>query len=77
MTLLNHLHDQLSQRMTTEKALWVKELRNKGGYTWRAISLRYNSRYPEEKLPNSQIIGREICNAAMSHLKETVDDGWN
>jgi hypothetical protein len=70
--------------MTRFKALFIKLLRVKYEYTWRAVQRELDARYVFNKPFNSllnhsgnQIDGIINCTEAMKYLNETVEDGWN
>lgn len=70
--------------LTLSQALFVKFLRIRCEGSWRWIASKYQRRYGE-KLPwnedmtfgGNQIVGMELCDAAMNLLNESVEDGWN
>lgn len=75
------------EHMTKFKAIFIKSLRVKQGYSWRAVERELYTRYDMGKPFNSQITtgkansnqidGEEACSAAMEFLNEEVKDGWN
>lgn len=61
-----------------EQALQIKQWRKVDGYTWRAVARAFTEKYlPKEEWTNNQILGMELCYAAMTYLGEEVKDGWN
>jgi hypothetical protein len=77
MQAYNELYKTLSEGMTPAKAYFIKSLRIECGYSWGAIAREYALKYPKEEIKVTSPYGKEICNAAMNYLDETVDDGWN
>ena len=73
------------KKMTQYKALFIKFLRVKHGYTWRAVQREIDTRYEFKKPFNSlhmshsgnQIDGMINCENAMKFLNETFENGWN
>lgn len=70
--------------LTKEQADFIKNLRVREGYSWRAIARDVSAAYPEltvcgNKAENqgNQIDGADLCEAAMLLLGEKVEDGWN
>lgn len=71
--------------MTKFKALFIKLLRVKYGYTWRAVQREIDTRYTFKKRFNSlseshsgnQIDGLFNCDKAMNFLKEEKLNDWN
>lgn len=71
--------------MTKNKALFIKTLRVKLGYTWRAVQREIDTRYEFKQPFNSlhmihsgnQIDGMINCEEAMKFLNEKFNDGWN
>ena len=71
--------------MTKFKALFIKLLRCKYDYTWRAVQRELDTRY-EFKKPfgslhmthsGNQIDGMINCEKAMTFLNEKFEEGWN
>jgi hypothetical protein len=65
-----------TDELNEEQANFIKNLRVNEGYTWRAIASEYSRKYMDEPSGN-QLLGLELCTAAMKFLGEKVEDGWN
>lgn len=71
--------------MNLYKALFIKLLRVKLGYSWRAVQREIDTRYEFKKQFNSlhtehsgnQIDGMINCENAMNFLNEKFENGWN
>ena len=75
--------------MNKSKALFIKYLRVRKEYTWRAVqrelSTRYDLRLPfnsciinyRDLVSTNQIDGMIACEQAMNLLNEKPSDGWN
>lgn len=70
--------------LTIYQALYIKYLRVKLDGSWRYVATKFQDRYERELSWNAesdfngnQIIGMQLCSAAMILLNEKVEDGWN
>ncbi|WP_053909484.1 hypothetical protein [Pseudoalteromonas sp. SW0106-04] len=68
--------DELSQIMDTERAQFVKFLRVEEGCSFRAVASECGEKWNQDWGTN-QIIGEDLCAAAMQILNEKPDLGWN
>jgi len=79
----------IEYKLNKEQAEFVKYLRVNVGNSWRAVARDFQGKYPDiktidgipidaDKAENrgNQIDGIALCDAAMTFLNETVDDGW-
>lgn len=71
-------------KLTHFEYLFIKYIRIRLDGTWRYVSAMYKNRYIDGKpffdgMTNggNQILGMDLCNAAMSYFNETPEDGWN
>ena len=62
--------------MTRFQANFIKLLRVRHDYTWRAIAREWYERYGQYN-PSHQMFGQQLCNEAMELLGEKVEEGWN
>lgn len=74
----------IEYNLTKEQAIFIKNLRVKEGYSWRAVARDVSSEYPELRVSGSvaenwgsQLDGMALCKSAMYLLNETIEDGWN
>lgn len=69
--------------MTRFQALFIKVLRVKWDYSWRAVHREWQIRYKNTKWniegfsEGHQMQGMDLCIDAMKLLGENVEDGWN
>lgn len=81
---MKDLEDNLSQDMVAD----IREWRVGDGpddektHSWRGIAILFVEKYPEFSnnhgiVAGNQISGMQLCDAAMSLLKQKPEEGWN
>jgi len=64
--------------LTEEQAAFIRNLRTKHNYSWRAVARDFTEKYPEVESPTEkQMVGLKLCEEAMELLGESTDQGWN
>ena len=71
-------------KLTKRQALFIKIMRVKRSYSWRAVHREFITRYTFKQpfgtnlhRTGNQIDGMSLCVSAMNKLKEKQEDGWN
>lgn len=66
--------------MTQENAEFIRKLRIKQGYTWRAVAAECHEQWKGDWFPHSnQLMGMELCKEASKYFEdnpELIKEGW-
>lgn len=68
--------EEMIQFLDKDKAEFIKFLRVQEGYSYRAIAEECIEKWQQD-WQGGQLVGEDLCAAAMHLLNEIAEQGWN